>query len=493
MFDRPYVIVDLETTGGHITRDRITEIGLVEVSHGVTTRWSQLVNPGQPIPPFIEEMTGISDAMVAEAPPFAELAPALLARLNGKLLIAHNARFDYGFLKNEFRRLGLTFTTDPLCTVKLSRRLYPQHAKHSLDSLIARHGIDVPPGMRHRALGDAEAVYVFLQTAVAELGQDAVRAAAADLLAAVELPEGVGAGLVDHLPDVPGVFRLMAADGTVLHVGKAANLRASVLRYFQPRVRNQKEARLAARVASVVWDETLGEFGAALREVRILGQLPAPLAGGKGRADETALSWRLVADEQGYLGPVPVPLAEALDGHAGRCFGVFRNPREAQRLLATFADSYKLCCKRLGLEQSRSGRPCSAHSLGRCRGACLGRESAAQFNTRLESVLARHALPSWPFDDALAVVEQDVVTGRCERHLFADWRYLGSFTADGEWLEAGDAVNVDLFKLLQAIIRQPPASLQLDPCPLAVVPELGRGPTQGKVTTSMTGFDRREQ
>ncbi|MCW5627175.1 MAG: 3'-5' exonuclease, partial [Burkholderiales bacterium] len=140
MLDRDVVYVDLETTGATAQTDRITEIGIVEIApDGTASEWSTLVNPGRPIPPFIEGLTGISDAMVATAPPFADLADALHRRLDGKLLVAHNARFDYGFLRSEFARIGLTYRSPVLCTVKLSRRLYPAERRHNLDSIMLRH------------------------------------------------------------------------------------------------------------------------------------------------------------------------------------------------------------------------------------------------------------------------------------------------------------------------------------------------------------------
>ena len=142
MFDQHAVFVDLETTGTTATHDSITEIGIVEVDRGrYIGEWSTLINPGVSIPPMIQSLTGITNDMVALAPTFAEICRELHARLDGKLLIAHNARFDYGFLKNEFRRRGMSFNARVLCTVKLSRKLYPQHTRHNLDTLLERHGI----------------------------------------------------------------------------------------------------------------------------------------------------------------------------------------------------------------------------------------------------------------------------------------------------------------------------------------------------------------
>ena len=157
MLDQPLVILDVETTGANPVYDRVTEVGLIEIERGRSVaEWSTLVNPGTRIPPVIQSLTGITDDMVALAPSFAEIAPRLLARLEGKLLVAHNARFDYGFLRNEFRRAGLRYSSRVLCTVKLSRRLFPAETRHNLDALMARH--DVACDARHRARSEERRV-----------------------------------------------------------------------------------------------------------------------------------------------------------------------------------------------------------------------------------------------------------------------------------------------------------------------------------------------
>ena len=189
MLRQPLVFLDLETTGMLAAEERITEIGLVEVDQGeFVGSWSQLVNPEKSIPPFIETLTGISDEMVQHAPTFAQLAPGLFERLQGKLLIAHNARFDYGFLKSEFERVGLAYQPRVLCTVKLSRKLFPEHRRHNLGSLIQRHGLAC--SARHRALGDAEVLWQFLQKIQAELDAECIAAALQAQLKAPTLPVG---------------------------------------------------------------------------------------------------------------------------------------------------------------------------------------------------------------------------------------------------------------------------------------------------------------
>ena len=179
--------VDLETTGATAGSDRITEIGIVEVdADGSVREWQQLVNPQTRIPPFIEQLTGISNAMVADAPTFAEVAEATLARLRGRLFIAHNARFDYAFLKNEFARLGIAFRADVLCTVKLSRALFPEHHRHTLDRLVERHGLRA--AARHRALADAQLIHQFWQQVQTTRPADQLAAAVAKQVARPSLP-----------------------------------------------------------------------------------------------------------------------------------------------------------------------------------------------------------------------------------------------------------------------------------------------------------------
>jgi DNA polymerase-3 subunit epsilon len=185
MFSPSIAFIDLETTGTTATGDRITEIGIVRVEDGeLAEEWSTLVNPERSIPEEIQALTGITNAMVRGAPTFAQVAREVLERLEGHLFVAHNARFDYGFIKNEFRRLETTFTADVLCTVRLSRRLYPDAVGHGLDALIARHGLNTgdrsgtypEPGYgenqgpsrvgprtgRHSALGDARVLWQFV-------------------------------------------------------------------------------------------------------------------------------------------------------------------------------------------------------------------------------------------------------------------------------------------------------------------------------------------
>src|SRR5690606_15793159 len=198
--------IDLETTGTRPNEDRITEIGVILVEGAHQTEWSSLVNPERPIPPHIQSLTGISTAMVAQAPRFAELAPILGKLLQGALFVAHNARFDHGFLENEYGRLNQDFQPDRLCTVKLSRRLYPHFRHHNLDSLIERHQLYV--AARHRALDDAKVLVNLWETLQREFAPDTFDA---QVLATIERrhwPVWLPPDLPQQLPDTPGVYEM---------------------------------------------------------------------------------------------------------------------------------------------------------------------------------------------------------------------------------------------------------------------------------------------
>jgi DNA polymerase-3 subunit epsilon len=240
--------VDLETTGATGTHDRITEIGIVSVGPEGVSEWNSLVNPQVPISSFIEQLTGISNRMVAGAPVFAELADEVRERLAGHLFIAHNARFDYGFIKGEFARLGQGFRAPVLCTVKLSRKLYPEHYKHNLDALISRHALTVSD--RHRALGDARLIHQFWTLHRGE-AMERLQAHVSELLAQSLLPPHLETKLSEDLPEGRGVYLFFGADDVLLHVGRGKTLKRQVLKYFSADKPSSAKAALAKQVERI--------------------------------------------------------------------------------------------------------------------------------------------------------------------------------------------------------------------------------------------------
>lgn len=162
MFEQPLTFIDVETTGASSKFGGIIEIGLLRVEGGRLVRtYNSFVNPEQPIPEFITRMTGIRESDVVGAPTFADIADEVSELFRESVFVAHNAAFDYSFMQEEFRRVGQEFTMPRLCTVRLSRALFPEHRHHNLSALIERHGFVCKN--RHRAYDDAEVLWQFVQ------------------------------------------------------------------------------------------------------------------------------------------------------------------------------------------------------------------------------------------------------------------------------------------------------------------------------------------
>ena len=439
------VFVDLETTGGNAARDRITEIGIVRLAaDGSVEEWSSLVNPQCRIPAYIESFTGITNAMVEAAPRFAELAAEVRRRLSGAVFVAHNARFDYSFLRSEFRRLETNFTAKVLCTVKLSRRLYPEHHRHNLDVIIERHGLDC--AARHRALGDARVLLDFW-SALRAAWPEATLAAAVDALLAVKsLPPQLDAGIIDELPEGPGVYRFYGEDDVLLYVGKSVTLRTRVLAHFAAEHQDPKEQRLARQVRRIDWRETAGELGALLLESAWVKQLQ-PLQNRRLKPAAASCTIRLAG---GGAPPQVVPLGDLAPALRGECFGLFRSSKDASKALVDIARASQLCLKLLGLEQGSGS--CFGYQVGRCRGACVGKEPALLHATRLQLALSALKLQSWPFPGRIALRES-AAFGPTEWHVLDDWDYLGTARDEEELGELASRAAVprldpDVYRIL---------------------------------------------
>jgi DNA polymerase-3 subunit epsilon len=435
LLDAPLAIVDLETTGAHPAWNRVTEIAVVEVQAGeVASEWSTLVNPGVTIPAGIQALTGITNAMVAGAPAFEDIAPQLYERLEGRVFVAHNARFDYGFLRHEFERAGLRFQARTLCTVKLSRRLYPGYARHSLDSLIERHGLKFGPqgGARHRALGDAQAVWQFLRVAAEERGATLLQETARKLAQLPSLPAHIERAAIDAIPEAPGVYLFYGESGAPLYVGKSVSLRSRVLQHFADDLRSPREAQIAREIRRVEWRRTSGELGALLLEARLVKELGPVFNRQLKRTSELcafafdAKALQLVGADQIHSETVPF------------LCGIFRSRRAALEALRALADEHRLCLRALGFERPGKGA-CFRHQIKRCAGVCAGQESVHAHLARTAAALASLKTHAWPWRGPVGIVEEDPHLDpdreAIEVHVVDHWCLLGSARSDAEVAE----------------------------------------------------------
>jgi DNA polymerase-3 subunit epsilon len=380
--------------------------------------------------------------MVTSAPVFATVADEVLQRLSGRIFVAHNARFDYGFLRVEFKRLGMRFHAPVLCTVKLSRRLYPHEPHHNLDAIMERHGLSCEA--RHRALPDARVLAGFLAALDRDVDAALLDERIATLIQAPSLPPALDPELIDDLPDAPGVYRLYSQDA-LLYVGSGSNIRSDVLGHFT-NPGSQRDRMLMHEVRRIDWVETAGEIGAALAQLRARRACASKQSV---PAQHRLFSIEL-KDRGGWLQPKIVEFDAAAE-----CFGSFRHERDANKALDQIVKAHKLCRKMLDLEGADGS--CVGYQFGHCRGACVAKEPSVLHNTRLQLALAGLKLKAWPFDGPIAVRERSWA-GLTEIHVFDEWRHLGS-TAQQDQVEDCarrdlPAFDHDVFRILNRALKR---------------------------------------
>ncbi len=437
--------VDLETTGATASQDRITEIGIILVDEHGVEEWSSLVNPETRISGFIESLTGINNEMVSDAPRFCDLASRVYKMLEGRIFVAHNARFDYAFLKQSFLREGIDFSAKTLCTVKLSRRLYPGHPKHNLDTLIERHGLQVSG--RHRALADAQLIHQFWNKIQATIPQETIQSAVKALLGRPSTPTHIDLTMIDGLPESPGVYLFYGENDLPLYVVKSVNIRQRVRSHFTADVTSAKEMSLSQQVRRIEHIRTGGEIGALLKEAALVKRLQ-PTHNRQLRRNNELCSIQLKEATEGLQ--VHVAYANDLDfATTSNLYGLFKSKREALKALTEIAEDHSLCKAVIGLEKVKPGSPCFGRQLKKCRGACIGDEIRLAHDTRLLTGLGELKLKTWPFNGPAYLKEGE------EMLLIENWAYLGSARSEEEiWqLLDGHAAQFDkdTYKILSRL------------------------------------------
>jgi DNA polymerase III subunit epsilon len=462
--------VDLETTGGDAARHRITEVAVVRVQNGeLADEWSSLVNPECPIPAHIAAFTGISDDMVAAAPRFAEIAAEVLRKLEGAVFVAHNARFDYSFLRSEFRRLDMPFSAKILCTVKLSRRLFPEHVRHNLDAVMERHGLVC--SARHRALGDAQVLRDFWFKLRREVPEAALGATVQSVLGGPKLPAHLPADFADDLPEAPGAYRLYGEGGALLYVGKGHALRTRVLAQLAGGDPESGQYKFTRLVRHIDWVETAGELGALLCEAEWIKTQkpqynrraksltpPHTLRAAGGFAAAAALTAATGTPVAGGFAAVEAVTIDGVDpSDLEQCFGVFHSEKDARKALGDIARAQRLCLKVLGIEDGEGS--CLAYQIGQCRGACVGKEPLMLHDLRLRLALSSLKLKPWPFPGRIALRERGTRSGEfqdaggADLHVIDHWTYLGTARSEDELTAlrakpASAGFDMDVYKIL---------------------------------------------
>jgi len=454
--DSIFAFVDIETTGSRSHIDRITEIGILTLDDKEVTEWSTLVNPDSYIPQNIQQLTGITPEMVATQPRFEDIAQDLFIELKDKIFIAHNARFDHGFIRDEFKRVGIDFQPKVLCTVKLSRRLFPDQAKHNLDTLIRVHDLHV--NARHRALGDAQLIHQFWQRCEVLFGRERLLEEVQFLLGRPSLPPHLDREMVDELPNKPGVYIFYAENKQTLYIGKSNDIKSRVMGHFYSALSIRKEMKISLQVRDIDWIETGGELGALLLESRLIKE-KLPSFNIKLRKSKDLCAWRMDEDfdpaapltEAQHIKMSLVNHHDLQPGKQKNLYGLFYSKREALKALQAIAKKNQLCEGLLGFEKLQQGGSCFGYHVKKCNGACIGEESPQIHNLKLKTALQKLKINTWPYKGAIAIKEEG------DLHIFDHWCYLGTAIDENEvyeLLEDGrPEFDLDIYKIIKKALK----------------------------------------
>jgi DNA polymerase-3 subunit epsilon len=369
-----FAIIDVETTGGSPEFDKITEIAiLIHDGEKVVDEYSTLINPERAIPPFITNLTGITNEMVADAPKFFEVARDIVERLQDKIFVAHNVGFDYHFIRNEFKQLGYAFKKPQLCTVKLSRKLIPGLSSYSLGNLCSELGILIEN--RHRASGDAQATAKLFEIL---LGLNEANRTTPSLFRSQSLSNlnpKLNLSRVEQVPEETGVYYFYNELGDIIYIGKSTNLYQRVISHLR-NTASRKAMKMRDEIADIDVETTGSELIALLKESEEIKQIK-PSYNRAQRRSASNFGIHSEKDEEGYI-----RFRIERDREGSEPCATYSTLAEARKHLERLVDKYQLCQKMAGLYEVKGA--CFQRQIGSCYGACTGEESPASYNLRAE-------------------------------------------------------------------------------------------------------------
>ena len=453
---KKYAIIDVETTGGRAARDKITEIAIV-VHDGekVLDSFETLINPEVPIPYGITELTGISNEMVQDAPKFYEVAKQIVQMTEGAIFVAHNVRFDYSFIQEEFRRLGFTYTRRQLCTVRLARKAFPGYRSYSLGNLIQMMNLNA--GDRHRAMGDTMAtVDLFERTLAVENTETDISHMVNLGVKESLLPKNFTIEKLHSLPEECGVYYFHDENGEVVYVGKSLNIKKRVAEHFSGKT--EKAAKLQQQVDDVSWEITGSELVALLLESQEIKKLrPSINRAQKVRSYPYVIHSFL--NDDGYL-CFEVLKTSLKSRKSLRIVAAYPKVAHAKGWLSAVQKKFELCLRHCHLE-SRNGA-CFDYHLRRCHGACIGEESPETYNERAQAAL--EALDDSFLDPNFFLIDRGRTEGENAVVLVEDGEYRGYGFADlpemnGQLDELRDVIsscenNPEVRRILQRFLSE---------------------------------------
>lgn len=426
MLPKSIVFLDVETTGASIYHDRIIEIGMLRVDDNhLSQTYQTLINPERYVPPEITRLTGIAAKNLENAPAFRQVSEEILELLSDSILAAHNARFDYSFLKNEFKRQNISFSPKQICTVKLSRQLYPGVYHHNLDSIIERFNLRCEK--RHRAFDDAKILWDFYQLLQKNFQQDVLEQAIANTIKRPSLPASISQKTLDGIPETPGVYMFYGKSAIPLYVGKSKNIRTRVLSHFASDHTSSTEMKIAQQIDYIEVFPTCGELGALLKESVMIKKLQ-PLYNRQLRYSKKLVVLKKQKDNSGYLRIQESHEDSISPGELSDIIGIFKSTKSAETFLHECRKQYLLCEKMLGTEKTT--KECFSYRLGQCKGACLKKENPFIYNARFILAFSKNKIKPWPFPGPIAIDDHNAFSNKKELFLIDKWCIIGNVSFD---------------------------------------------------------------
>jgi len=373
-----YAIVDIETTGGRPYIHQITEIAIfLHNGHHITDSFETLINPQVPIPPYITGITGITNDMVAQAPTFEDVALKIQNFTEGKVFVAHHVSFDYSFLQAQFESIGMKFERLRLCTLRLSRKIFPGLRKYNLGALCEQ--LSIPLQNRHRAGGDAHATALLFSQLIQQDTQQEIAKQLKYSSTALHLPPAISDDLIRQLPETTGIYYFHNAQSTVIYVGKVNNIKARVKQHFTKGSETWQNPLMVSQIEDISYQETGNELIALLKECEEIKRL-FPLYNRALKRQELGYGVYRYQDQNQYE-----RLAINKINKQNKPIFRFHTDGEARAFIAKLSRQHQLCLKLLGLHTAPTA--CYDYGQGNCLGACCGKETPISFNQRFQNAL----------------------------------------------------------------------------------------------------------
>jgi DNA polymerase-3 subunit epsilon len=374
-----YAIVDIETTGGYAAANGIIEISIrVFDGEQVVEQYETLINPNQNIPKYIQAFTGITNEMVQDAPVFEEVAEKIYTLLQGNVFVAHNVNFDYSFIKNHLDFYGYTFTAKKLCTVRLSRQIFPGLPSYSLGNLCQSLDIDIVN--RHRAGGDAEATVTLFKKLLDNDSKEVIKASLNRNSKEQMLPPHVPKAHFDALPQSPGVYYFHDQKGKVVYVGKAKNIRTRVNSHFSNNSDSRQKQNFVRHIHAISFHETATELMSAILESTEIKRL-WPIFNTSQKKQEDVFGLVVYEDQNGYM-----RLAIERKRRYGTPIYTFHYKVDGHGVLRKLMKEFTLCPKLCFMQTDND--PCIGITEDHCHGACEKKEAPKEYNERVLKAIA---------------------------------------------------------------------------------------------------------